>query len=140
RPVKPETTATPATTGATVEYQVKFSTGPKGARRMKAAPRVAAVPTPVAPSPTAPVAAPRIPKTTLLLVLGHHFERLIRDGVVRDYVEIARRTGMTRARVTQIVLTLLAPEIQEQILRAHPPSCTKTAERHLRLVTSSALW
>jgi len=36
---------------------------------------------------------------------------------VKDYAEIARRTGLTRARVTQIVnLTLLAPDIQQAIL------------------------
>src|SRR5207249_2495849 len=33
--------------------------------------------------------------------LRHHFERLARDGGVRDYSEIARRTGLTRARVTR---------------------------------------
>jgi hypothetical protein len=59
--VKPELTAAPATTGTTVEYQVRFATGTKGARRMKAAgetaPTVKALPTPtVAPAlrPTAP--------------------------------------------------------------------------------------
>jgi len=58
-----------------------------------------------------------VPKITRLLVLGHHFERLVRDGAVKNYAEIARLTGLTRARVTQIVnLTLLAPEIQELIL------------------------
>jgi len=60
----------------------------------------------------------QVPKLTLLLVLGHHFERLVRNRIVKDYAEIARRTGLTRARLTQIVnLTLLAPEIQETILR-----------------------
>ncbi len=50
---------------------------------------------------------------------GITFERLVRDGVVKDYAEIARLTGLTRARVTQIVnLTLLAPDIQEKILLA----------------------
>ena len=36
---------------------------------------------------------------------------------VQDYADIARRTGLTRARVTQIAnLTLLAPDIQESLL------------------------
>jgi len=64
-----------------------------------------------------------VPRIVHLLVLGHHFERLVRDGVVKDYAEIARLTGLGRARVTQVVnLMLLAPEIQENLLcvRDHP--------------------
>ena len=54
-----------------------------------------------------------------LLVLGHHLHRLVRDGVVKDYTELATVSGMTPARVTQIVnLTLLAPDVQEAILFA----------------------
>ena len=60
--------------------------------------------------------SPGLPKIALLLVLGHHFERLVRDGIVKDYADIGRRTGLTRARVCQIVnLTLLAPDIQEAV-------------------------
>jgi len=84
-----------------------------------------------------------VPKITRLLVLGHHFERLVRDGVVRDYAEIARLTGLTRARVTQIVnLTLLAPEIQDWILAL--PLITNgrgpVNERVLRQIHRSSDW
>jgi hypothetical protein len=59
----------------------------------------------------------RIPRITRRLVLGHHFERLVQEGIVKDYAEASRLTGMSRARVTQVVnLTLLASEIQEEIL------------------------
>ena len=128
-----------------VEFEVTFSRGPRGKRRIVApipaptttevgplraiesrlAPSVSTlkVTTPdgtvpgARPAPGSPQVPTNIPKITLLLVVGHHFERLVREGVVKDYAEIARRTGLTRARVTQIVdLMLLAPEIQEQIL------------------------
>ncbi len=169
---------------ARVEFEVQFSRGPKGKRRVRAAadpvpaatpvvrpaederPRQprraqaaatapveaaqpATAPEPVTASPAtavpaatpAPITAPpRVPKITLLLVLGHHFERLVREGVVKDYAEIARRTGLTRARVTQIVnLTLLAPGIQEEIFSA---TCNKDAlvERGLRDLVSITEW
>ena len=107
---------------ARVEFTVQFSPGPKGRRRAREASRQ--------PDPTRATgsteasakaaSAKGVPKITRLLVLGHHFERLVRDGVVKDYAEIAR---LTRARVTQIVnLTLLAPEIQEAILAVTPVS------------------
>lgn len=95
-----------------------------------------------APSQAGLVAG-RVPKLVLLLVLGHHFERLIRDGVVRDYAEIARRTGMTRARVTQITnLMLLAPEIQEAILDLEPAAGgdDPVHERSLRKLVAETRW
>jgi len=168
--VKPEPTGVPTTTGTTVEYQVSFATGTKGRKRVRTAaaiPAARAVPLPVAPPPrppapespaprTVPVLTPeipppaalpsqgpRIPKITLLLVLGHHFERLVRDGVVRDYAEIARRTGLTRARVTQITgLTLLAPEVQEALLNMKRTAMGEDPvnERRLRAMVGKAGW
>jgi alkylated DNA nucleotide flippase Atl1 len=52
-----------------------------------------------------------------VLALAHHFAAMIRAGDVADYADLARLTGFTRARITQMMdLTLLAPDIQEQIL------------------------
>src|SRR2546426_846233 len=104
---------------ARVEFTVQFSHGPKGRRRAREASGQVgpthATGSAAAPSRTASVS--NVPKITRLLVLGHHFERLVREGAVKDYAGIARLTGLTRARVTQIVnLTLLAPDIQEAIL------------------------
>jgi alkylated DNA nucleotide flippase Atl1 len=49
--------------------------------------------------------------------LSHHFAAMIRAGDVADCADLARLTGFTRARITQMMdLTLLAPDIQEQIL------------------------
>jgi len=118
-----------------VEFEVRFSRGPKRRRRLtapsldeKSPASTSSEDGPHAPAPTSregslrPVSAPeRIPKITRLLVLGHHFERLVRDGIVKSYAEIARMTGLSRARVTQIVnLTLMAPDIQDDILFLPP--------------------
>jgi hypothetical protein len=42
---------------------------------------------------------------------------MVRRGEVKGYVELARRHGLSRARVTQIAsLTLLSPSLQEALL------------------------
>lgn len=111
---------------ARVEFTVQFSRGTKGRRRAREA--------------SDPGKAPgRVPKITRLLVLGHHFERLVREGKVKDYTEIARLTGLTRARITQIVnLTLLAPEIHEALLSL--PQDSRIMERSLRSLISHSDW
>lgn len=52
-------------------------------------------------------AHPQVTKLKRLLVLDPLFGRSVRDGVVKDYTEIAL-AGLSRARVTQIVNLLLA--------------------------------
>jgi DNA invertase Pin-like site-specific DNA recombinase len=59
----------------------------------------------------------RLPRITRLLALAVRFEGLLHDGTVRDYAELARLGGVSRARITQIMsLRHLAPVIQERIL------------------------
>jgi alkylated DNA nucleotide flippase Atl1 len=85
----------------------------------------------------------RVPRIARLMALAIHLQKLIDAGAVRDYAEIARLTGLTRARVTQIMnLTLLAPGIQEEILflprvqNGHDP----IAERNIRKITAEPIW
>jgi hypothetical protein len=63
-------------------------------------------------------------------------------GNVRDPAEVARRLGLTRARVTQLLgLTLLAPDIQERILFAESvDGLETTCERTLRAVARAVSW
>ena len=94
-------------TGPTVEFQVHFRHGNRGRRRLRTGGR-----------PTPPVVAPgRIPRVSRLLALAIRYDRLIRQGAVPDYAELARLGGVSRARVSQIMdLLNLAPDIQEEIL------------------------
>ena len=62
-------------------------------------------------------APPDVPKVTQLVVVAYWLEQLIAERKVKDYAEIARLTGLSRSRVTQIVnLTILPPRLQERIL------------------------
>lgn len=77
-----------------------------------------------------------------LLALGHSVERLIADGTYRDYSDAALALGITRARLTQIInLTLLAPEIQEEILFMRANGKFQVVnERALRWVARTTEW
>jgi hypothetical protein len=51
------------------------------------------------------------------MALAIHFDGLIRDGVVKNYADLARLGGVSRARITQIMNLLnLPPWKQEEIL------------------------
>ena len=67
--------------------------------------------------PPEPVRRPA--RVAVMLALAHKIQDAIDRGVARDRAEVARRLGLTRARLTQLMdLTLLAPDIQEQVLFA----------------------
>jgi hypothetical protein len=93
--------------GVTLEIPVHFALERRGRRRLRLG-------EPEAPPPVEPGNIPRISR---LMALAIRFERLIREGHVRDYADLARLGGVTRARITQIMSLLsLAPEIQEELL------------------------
>jgi hypothetical protein len=92
----------------TVTYRLEISRGRKGHRR---------VAEPARPPERQAIDPASVPRITRMLVLGYHFERLVREGKVKNYAEIARMTGLSRARVTQIVnLTLLDIDSQERLI------------------------
>lgn len=81
-----------------------------------------------------PPKAPQTPKVVKLLRTAQEWRRQLDAGEVENQAAIARREGITRARVTQVIgLLRLAPEIQEQILNL-PKSVERTpiTERALR--------
>ncbi len=129
---------------ARVEFKVQFAT-PRTSqpRQPDVSPPTEAV------SPKKPrgrrwgvVPSGRPSRIALLLALAHHWEQLVREEVVRDYADIARLTGLTRARVTQIMnLTLLGSDLQERILFANASSgCDWRSERCLRKVIAAPNW
>jgi hypothetical protein len=84
--------------------------------------------------PVAPELVHRPARVAIMLALAHKIQQAIDRGVVRDRAEVARRLGMSRARITQLIdLTLLAPDIQERILFAEVvDGLEPMSERHLR--------
>ncbi len=87
--------------------------------------------------------SPKLPHVTRLLALAHHLQGLVDKGVVGDYADIARLSNLTRARLSQIMnLTLLAPQIQEEILyfKYYSPLSNDLKEQTLRVVLKSPVW
>src|SRR5262245_53253475 len=98
-------TPTPTTT-LTVEGSIHFGRKGRGARKV-----LEAGPEPARPEPG------RVPRVARLMALAIRFDRLIREGVVAGYSELARLGHVTRARVSQVMNLLhLAPDIQEAVL------------------------
>lgn len=92
-----------------VKCKVHFEIGRKTRKKLK----VGDAP----PEPNALVEPGRVPRVSRLMALAIRLERLLAEGVARDYADLARLGGVTRARLTQIMnLTLLAPDIQEELL------------------------
>lgn len=85
----------------------------------------------------------KLPRVTRLMALAIKFEGLVRDGVVRDYADLARLGFVTRARVTQIMNLLnLAPDVQEELLFLPKTMMGRdpVSERGLRRVTAIVRW
>jgi hypothetical protein len=115
-----------------VERQLHFRRARHGRRQIHAG-----------PSAPAPEPAPRVPRVARLMALAIRFEKLVRDGEVADYADLARLGYVTRARVTQIMNLLnLAPDIQEAILFLPPVEEGRDpiTERHLRPIAAISDW
>ncbi len=85
----------------------------------------------------------KLPRVTRLMALAIKFDGLIRDGVVRDYAELARLGYVTRARMTQVMNLLnLAPDIREGLLFLQPTTAGRDpiSERALRRITAIVRW
>jgi hypothetical protein len=77
-----------------------------------------------------------------MLVLAHLIQRAIDRGELADQAEAARRLGVTRARLTQLLdLTLLGPDVQERVLALESVDGTEPlSERVLRPVARAPSW
>ena len=68
------------------------------------------------PAP-APEPVQRPARVARMLALAHALQNAIDDGIYESRAEVARRFGLTRARITQLsALVTLAPDIQEELL------------------------
>lgn len=110
-----------------VTYTLDFELRRRSALKDQASPR---------PSEPAEDCIPRIAR---LMALAIRLEGLIREQIIADYAEIARRGRVTRARLTQIMkLLVLAPDLQEQILFLGP--LPRLNERNLRPIVRRIDW
>ena len=57
-------------------------------------------------------------KLEMRLALAYYVERCIEDGTLENYADAARRLGITRARMTQVMdLMLVSNRRREEVLR-----------------------
>ena len=90
---------------------------------------------PVGDNPAVPNSRESVPRVARLLALAHKWERMVRRGET-DYAELARRHGLSSARVSQIcLLTLLAPEIQQSVLLS-----SSLSQRCLAAMAAHPIW
>jgi hypothetical protein len=76
------------------------------------------------------------------LALAHHLQRAIDRGIFVDQAALARKLGLTRARVSQLFdLLMLAADLQEQVLALEAvDGAEPMAERTLRAVAHAGTW
>jgi hypothetical protein len=95
----------------------------------------------VAP-PVAPPRTKRPAHVARMLALAHHLQKAIDDGAVADRAAVARKLGLTRARVTQLLdLLLLAPDLQLAVLAMEAiDGVEPSSERPLRRIAHEPIW
>ena len=90
-----------------------------------------------------PPKPPRAPWVVELFRKALEWQALLQSGQVHNQAEIARREGISRARVTQLMgLLRLAPEIQQHILSmpnaVRRPAITERALRSIAQIEDAA--
>lgn len=116
----------------TVKRKVQFTREAHGRRR-------------VAPATTEPkpIEPGRVPRISRLMAVAIRLEGLLRSGEVLDIPELARLGHVTQPRMSQILaLTLLAPDIQEELLFLPRVTTGKSAihEKMLRPISAVVDW
>lgn len=105
----------------TIEADFHIATGRSGKKRLRLGTKPPPRPIP-----------PRIPRISRLMALAIHFDNLIRQGTAKNYADLARLGGVSRARITQIMNLLnLPPWKQEELLFLDGEA--EVTEREVRL-------
>ena len=85
----------------------------------------------------------RLPRITQVLALAIHLNEMIRNADAKDYADVARLSGLSRERVSQIMrLNYLAPDIQVEILYlpATPTGRYPISETAVREIANMLWW
>lgn len=115
----------------TKEHKIKFESGRKSRKKISEK------------SDEKPLPTGRLPRITKMMALAIRLDYLIKSGQVADQAELARVGHVSRARLTQIMdLTLLAPDIQEEILGLPFREAGKELlfERDVRKIVILCVW
>ena len=100
-------------------------------------PRRAERPAQVRKAKTEADRSPPVPRVARMIALAHYIERAVESGLVESPADMARRLGITPARMTQVMNLLnLAPRIVEAILTGK----AYTSERALRATVREPNW
>lgn len=92
--------------GPTIKRTIHFSSGRRGARKIK-----------VGAEPPPKVIPKSVPREARLMAFAVVFDEWLAAGKVADYTELSEITGFDRSRITRIMnYRLLAPEAQERLL------------------------
>jgi hypothetical protein len=120
-------------TSLTFHCKVHFTQARRGRKQMTVGEAPASAPVPLG----------RVPRIARVMALAIRFERLLEEGEVRDYADLARLGHVSRARVTQIMNLLnLAPDIQEALLFLPPVQAGRDTIREwqVRPITTEPDW
>lgn len=116
----------------TVKRKIQLTREAKGRRRIA-----------TATTESKPIEPGRIPRISRLMALAIRLERMLHTGEVSDINELARLGHVTQPRMSQILsLTLLAPDIQEELLFLQRVTKGKATihEKMLRPVSAEIDW
>jgi len=81
----------------------------------------------------------RVASAVRTIVLAYQIELAVRDGRARDYADVAKQIGMTRARVSQNMRLLRLPHaLLETLLLADPTRCPRLTEQQLRPLVAAS--
>ena len=117
-----------ATEQLVVRRHVRFSSGERGRRKLRAA------------VPATPPPAAAIPRISRLMALAVCLNEMVRSGQVSSYHELASLCRVSPSRMCQVMALLdLAPSIEEELLFLPPGSPTVT-ERSLRDLLTATDW
>ena len=83
----------------------------------------------------------RPPRVARLVALAHKLEDLLHSAHGKDYGELARQSHVPPTRIAEIlILSQLAPEIQEYVLFLRPEHAGLISEQQLRAIARVPRW
>ncbi len=97
----------------------------------------------IAAAAESPAKRGRLPRITQVLAIALQFQEMIDRGEIPRHADLARLGCISRERISQMmVLTWLAPDIQEAILRLPvvARACSQISEGLLRSIARFARW